>query len=53
MILNSNEQFDNPTMPDWLIYNLLLSFKNKNVDNVKGYGKLWEAIRDERRNINQ
>jgi hypothetical protein len=46
MLLNS-ERFDNPEMPEWLENALLLSFMQKNLDNIKGYQKLWEDIRNE------
>jgi hypothetical protein len=43
----SGDRFDNPEMPEWLENALLLSFIQKNLDNIKGYQKLWEDIRNE------
>jgi hypothetical protein len=43
-MLLTGDRFDNPEMPEWLENALLLSFVQKNLDNIKGYQKLWEDI---------
>ena len=40
------ERFDNPEMPRWLWFGLLDSFRRKDLDNIKGYQKLWEDIQN-------
>jgi hypothetical protein len=39
--------FDNPVMPAWLKFGLMESFRFKKLDNIKGYQKLWEDMRNE------
>jgi hypothetical protein len=34
-------------MPAWLEREIMLSFQLKNLDNLKGYQKLWEDVQDE------
>jgi hypothetical protein len=40
-------KFLNPKMPAWLEYGLLVAFQTKNLDNIKGYQKLWEDMQNE------
>ena len=43
-MLRKGDCFENPEMPDWLYLNLQVSFRHKNLDNIKGYQKLWEDM---------
>jgi hypothetical protein len=46
MLFNSNACFENPEMPQWLEAAIRISFRQKNLDNIKGYIKLWEDIQN-------
>jgi hypothetical protein len=41
-------KFPNPKMPSWLEYGLLVAFQTKNLDNIKGYQKLWEDMQNDK-----
>jgi hypothetical protein len=46
MVINRTDAFENPEMPQWLEAAIRISFRQKNLDNIKGYIKLWEDIQN-------
>lgn len=44
MVLNSDDRFENPEMPAWLVLNLMNYFKAKDIDCIMGCQKLWEDM---------